>query len=43
MTHLLLVRGVVCAGTNVVADVVVVAGAVGAEDVVVTLLVTLFA
>ena len=32
MTHVLLARGAVCAGTDVVADVVMVAGAVGAMD-----------
>ena len=48
MSHLLFMRGAVCAGTDLVANVVVVVGAVGAvgsmgaEDVVVTLLLTLF-
>ena len=34
MTHLFLVQGTVCAGTDVLADVVVVDGAVGAMGVV---------
>ena len=45
MTHLLLVQGAVCAGTDVLADVVMVVGAVGAIVAVVevvALLETLF-
>ena len=39
MTHFLLLTVAMCAGTDVVVDVVVVVGAMGAETVVVTLLV----
>ena len=42
MTHLFLVKGVVCTGTDVLADVTVVVIAVGDVVVVVALLVTLF-
>ena len=43
LTHLLSLRSAVCAVTNVMVDVGVVVGAVGAETVVVTLLVMIFA
>ena len=43
LTHLLSLRGAVCAGTSVMVDVGVVVGALGAETVVVTLLVMMFA
>ena len=42
MTHLLLVRGAVCTGTDVVANVVVLIGTVADEAVVITLLIILF-
>ena len=42
MTHLFVVKGAVCTGTDLVEDMVVVVGALGAVGAVVALLVSLF-